>query len=266
MAALMVALGGCGVDLERARGAEGLLDVVRMQGTRPGDLAAMAVDPYDPNARYVGTVRLAGAPWAGTQPFLALYEQNAKDEDAGVRSGALRGLAFHGEPRHVPLLIEKLSDDDRLVRIEAARALQRIHSPQAVDALLASLRVPDPGSPAGEPEAEVRAEAALALGQYAQPRVVEALIGALRDDSLAVNRGALESLKTLTGQDFGVDDAQWVAWRDATTDSSQMFSARGSYAYPVFRRSRKWWEHIPLTPQPPNEAPAAPTGMPRQDL
>ena len=79
-----------------------------------------------------------------------------------------------------------------------------------------------------------------ATAQYAQARVVEALISALRDDSLAVNRAALDSLRILTGQDFGVDDAQWVAWRDGMTDSDAMFAARRDYAYPVFRRGRRW--------------------------
>ena len=87
------------------------------------------------------------------------------------------------------------------------RALQRLHSPAAIPALVKLVEEPN------EPEAMVRAAAADALGQYADARVLEALIAALRDRDLAVNEAARRSLQTLTGQDFGQNFRAWVAWR-----------------------------------------------------
>lgn len=260
------ALGGCSTDFERARGAEGIFEAVRLQGgPSPRELAAMAVDPYDANNRYLGTLGLAGAYFAGGEAYIALFENHADDPDSGVRSAALRGLGNHGEPRHVPLLVRGLSDPDDQVRLEAARGLQRLHDAGAIPALLSAIREPADArvQPGEEPNPDVRAEAAVALGQYAEPRVVEGLIAALRDESLGVNRAAVLSLRTLTGQDYGLDHEAWVGWRDRTSDSGEMFRGRGLYLYPVFRRSRKWWEYLPLIPPPPNEVPATPAGLPR---
>src|SRR5262249_27777046 len=137
-------------------------------------------------------------------------------------------------------------------RIEAARALQRLHNPVAVEPLLAALDMDK------ELEPRVRVEAASALSQYPESRVVDELIKSLRDDNLAVNRATQEALRTLTGQDFGFDRAAWQAWARGTPE---LFAARTVYVYPVFHRDKKWYEHIPLVPGPPNEQASIPAGL-----
>jgi hypothetical protein len=250
-------LAGCD-NFEQARGAESIFEAVAPQGRSPGQFAQMAMDQYDPNARYVGTAALAGAFFANEPAYVALFEDNADDEDPSVRAVAIRGLANHGEPRHAPMLAAALTDPDKLVRLEAARGLQRLHNPAVTDALLAALR---PRGPAGgEEEQEIRAEAAAALGQYADSRVIEGLIAGLRDESLAVNRASLASLRVLTGNDFGLDHAAWVEWRASAPD---LFAGRSLYLYPVFNRSRTWLEHLPFVTPPPNEVSGPPAGMPR---
>ncbi len=273
LAAPALLLAGCADDLQRARGAESVLDVVRANsaGPPPAELAVMAIDPYDANRRYVGTIGLAGAFFANEAPYIALFEDNARDQDAAVRAAAIRGLSNHGEGRHAMILVAALRDPDKQVRLEAARGLQRLHDPGAIDGLLAAIREPVGASPRRgeqsevweEIEPDVRAEAAAALGQYAHPRVVEGLIAATRDESLAVNRAAVASLRILTGQDLGLDHEAWVAWRDSAGTSDAMFRARTLYLYPAFRRSKRWWEYLPLIPPPPNEVPATPAGLPR---
>ncbi len=262
-ACLLAAIGGCGVDRERGRGAKGLLDLVRTTGPTPSELAAMAMDPYDPNARYVGTFGLASAFFASEPAYIALFEDNADDEDPSVRAAAIRGLANHGEPRHVPILINGLSDPDKVVRVESARGLQRLHNPIAVDPLLAAIR--EPGAVragVSEAEPEVRVEAAAALGQYAQGKVIDGLIAALLDESLAVNKSALTSLRTLTGNDFGLDHASWVEWRNS---SRELFAARSLYLYPAFQRDKAWFEYLPFVSPPPNEVAGPPAGLPRTE-
>ncbi len=248
------AMGGCGwVDFEPRPGATGLMDAFFTQPT-PLEAAQMAIDPYNPNDRYRGTLLLANAPFAGEPVYLRLFEDNIKDADPSVRTAATRALANHGQPRHVPLLIEALSDEDRLVRQEAARGLQRLHDVRAINPLIRAMRERT------EDSADVRTEAALALGQYAEHRVLDALFEALDDRSLTVNRAAESSLRTLTGQDLGLDRTMWVAWSLETTDA---FAGRQAYLFPVFSRQRYIIEYLPFIPRPPNETPAAPAGMPR---
>jgi len=244
-------LGGCeALGLELKPGATSIFEA--FAGPTPQDAASWAVDPYDPDKRYRGTLLLANAPFAGEAVYLKLFSDNINDTDPGVRAAAARGLGTHGGPEHAPLLIERLTDEDAGVRIEAARALQRVHSPDAVQPLLTRL------DPDVETEPQVRIEAASALGQYPENRVVERLIIALADENLAVNRAAQQSLRTLTGQDFGIDRARWLEWY---TSTSNAFAARSVYVYPVFARKKKFYEHIPFVPGPPNESPSTPAGM-----
>eukprot|EP01026_Neomeris_dumetosa_P071846 TRINITY_DN72849_c0_g1_i4.p3 TRINITY_DN72849_c0_g1~~TRINITY_DN72849_c0_g1_i4.p3 ORF type:complete len:123 (-),score=14.65 TRINITY_DN72849_c0_g1_i4:188-556(-) len=114
-------------------------------------------------------------------------------------------------------------------------------------------------SPDLEEETHIRAEAAHALGQYATREVLQALITAIDDRALSVNHNALLSLQTLTGEDFGLDRADWVAWFG---DTSTPFAGQTAYVYPVFSRDKRWIEYIPFFPPPPNEEPRSPVGMP----
>jgi hypothetical protein len=253
-----------GCELNVRPGAESIFDALDTQRPPP-QLAAMAIDPYDANNRYIGTLGLANM-WFASEPlYIRLFVDNIQDPDPAVRAAAARGLANHGEASHTPLLVTALTDKDRGVRLEAARGLQRLHNPGAINALLVAAREPLLGRDGrtiqqGELDPEVRAEAAIALGQYAEARVLQTLIAAVDDSDLAVNRSALISLKTLTGQDFGYSRAGWLAWVSSVQDP---FVGRGEYVYPVFQRRHRLYEYLPFVPPPPNETPAAPAGMPR---
>ncbi len=237
--------------MEMKPGARSIFQVFETES--PSEAAASAIDPFDPDRRYRGTLLLANAPWASSPVYIKVFTDNAKDEDPGVRAAAIRGISNHGSPDLAPLVLVCLRDTDAAVRLEAARALQRLHYPDAVPALVDAI------NPEIEPDVQVRSEAAIALGQYAQGTVIDALIKALDDENLAMNRGTLLSLRTLTGQDFGYDRAAWAAWNKA---ESQTFAARSVYMYPVFNRDKRWFEHIPFVPPPPNEATSTPAGLP----
>lgn len=242
-------LGACADELPR--GATSILQVFAQP--TPAQAAEWAIDKYDADKRYRGTLLLANQPFGGEPVYMQLYLDNIKDPDPSVRGAATRAIANHGQPDQVPLLVERLKDDDRLVRQEAARGLQRLHNPVAIPALLAAI---DEGK---ETDVDVRAESAHALGQYADNKVVQALIAALNDSNLAVNRNTLQSLRTLTGQDFGYDRRAWLDWYDSTKDT---FAARGVYTYPAFHRDKNLSEYIPFVPPPPNEPVSVPVGMP----
>lgn len=232
----------------------------------PAEAANLALDEFDPNNRFRGTQLLAGASFAGEDVYMRLFRERLADEDPGVRAVAVRAVGTHGRPEDVASVLPMLTDADVDVRVEAARALQRLHNPEAVPALLDALRVEK------QPEPRVRQEAADALGQYRQARVVEALIAALDDDNLGVNTRALASLRTLTGQDFGLSRARWTRFARGAASSENagsmdaLFAAGAGYTYPVFQRGRRWYEYIPLVPQPPNETPALPAGVSPADI
>ena len=254
----LVALAGCDSP-ESMRGATSLLQM--WQPPSPVEAAKMAIDPWDADARAKGTMLLANGYFGGEDPYHALYLRATGDEDANVRAAAMRGLSLHGQPEDVPVLAAALGDPNARVRLEAARALQRVHNPEAIDALILSIRLPVPGSPerTGEAEPTIRAEAAHALGQYAQPRAIQPLIGALDDRFLAVNESARRSLRTLTGQDFGVDRRAWLEWYRG---AEEPFAGRTAYIYPAFRRDKFFWGYIPFVPAPPNETASTPVGFP----
>jgi len=223
----------------------------------PAEAAAWAADPYDADKRQRGVILLANAPFGGERPYLRLYEVRMTDEDPIVRAAALKALALHGTSDHAPAIAERLTQDaSDAVRREAARALQRIHDPAVVDALLLAI------DPDREEDADVRANAARALGQYASPRVAQALIGALNDRRLNVNANALDSLAVLTGEDFGYDSRAWLAW---TAETPDLFAGRTTYEYPVFRRDPRIWEFLLPFWDPPNEVAATPVGMPAEE-
>lgn len=259
MLAVVAAIpGGC-ADLGELRpGATSILEV--FSGPTIAEAAADAIDPYDPDKRYRGTLFLAMQEFGGEPVYMQVYLDNLRDSEPTVRAAAARALGRHGEPVHVPLLIETLKDKDQRVRLESARALQRVHNPVAVGPLLTAIVEPDPRRPdsGGEEDADVRAEAAHALGQYRTEPVVQGLIAALSDRSLAVNRNALESLRTLTGQDFGYDTKEWFDWGQSASD---LFAAGRPYVFPVYWREARLIEYIPFVPRAPNEQSGTPAGM-----
>jgi HEAT repeat protein len=242
---------GCATDHLRP-GAESILALFAPPS--PEEAARMAMDEFDADRRYRGTRLLSTAPFAGEPLYIALFVDNADDPDAGVRAISMRALANHGGPEHAAILVRGLSDADRLVRWEAARGLQRLHNPAAIEPLLALL------SEEKEPDVAVRTEAATALGQYAEARVVEALIAALNDANLSVNLATLSSLRTLTGQDLGSDPKPWLEWYRSAGSSA--FAGRSVFTYPAFSRGKKWFEYLPFVPPPPNEPSMPPAGFP----
>jgi hypothetical protein len=248
-AVLLLICGGCESGGLQP-GAKSIFEVFKQPS--PSDAASWAIDKYDADKRYRGTLLLANAPFANEPIYIKVFTDNAKDNDPGVRAASLRGISNHGGPELVPIVVDHLRDTDASVRIEAARSLQRLHNPVAIPALLDAL------DPEKEPETQVRAHAAEALGQYGESRVIDTLVKTLDDENLAINLATVNSLKTLTGQDFGYDRGAWAAWNKATKEA---FAARSVYMYPAFHRDKNWYEYIPFVPGPPNETSSTPAGL-----
>ncbi|MEQ8317464.1 MAG: HEAT repeat domain-containing protein [Phycisphaerales bacterium] len=247
-----LALTGCGgIQV----GEESIVN--RFLNTPQANPAELARDPYDPDARYRGTVRLTMELLEPDDRILEIFRDNLDDEYAAVRAAAARGLGVHGVAADGALLAAALNDPEPIVRRSAATGLQRIHEPEATDRLLELIE------PTTEPDQNVRVEAALALGQYPQSDVVVGLVASLRSEteqSLAVHASVVRSLELLTGQDFGLDFIAWQSWID---ENGSWFADQQDYVYPVFSRSRAWWEYLPWMPLPPNETSSTPIGLTR---
>jgi HEAT repeat protein/MFS family permease len=82
-------------------------------------------------------------------------------------------------------VLKRLDDADPEVRQEAARALGRIGSDEAVDALIQRLR---------DPNSTIRPDAARALGQIGFPAAVPALIEALSSGSVELEEACAQAL------------------------------------------------------------------------
>ncbi len=250
---------GCDVFDDARPGATSIFDIFAQP--TPSEAAAMAIDPYDANNRYRGTMLLSTAYFAGQPVYVKLFEDRANDTDATVRIAGTRALANHGNTSHVPILVERLKDTDPLVRLEAARGLQRLHGNEAIAPLMDASRSPDVAraGDTAEENPEIRAAAANALGQYPTTEVVQHLILVMADPQLSVNNAALSSLQTMTGQDFGFNRRDWLEWYDNTKTP---FVAGTPYIYPVYHRDKKFVEYLPFVSPPPNEVAATPVGMP----
>lgn len=231
---------------------QSILDI--LQRPPPDQAVLWALDPHNADNRYRGVSILGDTSFAGEDIYVQLFVESASDPDSAVRTAAIRAISRHGRPEHASVLAQALTDESVLVRLEAARAAQRIHNPSIVPALFGRL------DPSAEREHDVRAAAAHALGQYAERRVLDQLVAALRDPSLAVNRHAAAALTILTGADLGLDP---IAWLEFVRDESEPFAQASRYRYPTFERNMRLVEYIPLYPAPPSDPPAEPIGLPK---
>ena len=218
----------------------------------PAEAAQWAADPNDRENARRGTVLLANAPWGGAAPYLKMYRLYAEDSlDPLVRAAALQALGRHGDAADAPLVAKSLTSPFRQVRLAASKALQRLHDPAVADTLWPRLvdRAED---------SDVRTEIAIALGQYQTPAVFQALVSALSQRELAVNVASLDSLRTLTGQNLGLEEDDWLRYYASTTAP---FASGRTYIYPTFVRQLDVWDRLIFWMPTVFETPNTPVGM-----
>jgi len=225
-AATLAPLVGCG---NRPGSGDFLGDAIdSVTPPTPSEAARDAFNVYDADKRRRSVALISGASFGGEPPYLRMYRLLLTDVDPTVRAACVRALGIHGTVEDVPELVIALQDDVSFVRWEAAQALQKIHSPEAIEPLITALRE--------DADADVRMASATALGQYPTPGVFQALIAALDDTSFSVAIAASDSLQTLTGQELGTDPRQWIAWSKQNAES--LFDEREQYTWQPFHRER----------------------------
>jgi hypothetical protein len=214
----------------------------------PAEEARNVFNVYDADVRQRAISNLAAAPFGAEEPYVKLYRLMIDDPDPTVRAAATKALGEHGSPEDVPTILIRLRESAAMVRWEAARAFQKLHNPEAVRPLVQTLTRDEDG--------DVRQAAATALGQYPEPEVFNALVSALHDRLHSVSYAARQSLKTLTGQDFGPDGGKWLAWSEDNTE--RLFDGKQEYVWQPYQappkfleRMQFWKERPPIPPQRP---------------
>ena len=220
----------------------------------PGQIARDARDGLvnnDPDKIRRSIALLSSASWGGEEAYLALYRLVSQYPDDTVQTTGIRALGRHGTPDDVPLIVIKLKRGADYVRWEAARSLQRIHNPVAINPLIATTKRVDE-------QVDVRLAAIGALGQYPKSEVFDALVGALNDRHFAVRHSAQKSLKILTGQRFGPDTGTWLSWRKKNQDS--LFKLGQTYVWQPYSKPPTFWDKAKFWKKRRSIPPRRPTG------
>jgi HEAT repeat protein len=130
-----------------------------------------------------------------------LARQIQIEPDPLVREAIIRAVAEFKTPLAQQVLEAGLADENQLVRVACCQSLGKRGDERSVAALANSLRQ--------DKQIDVRIAAAEALGKIKSPNSVSALAVALDDHDPAMQFAGMESMKAVTGKDYGGDVQAW---------------------------------------------------------
>jgi HEAT repeat protein len=117
----------------------------------------------------------------------------------------------------VPFLIEQYASANADTRAAIVLALGKLRDARAIELLLKAVQ---------DEDEIVRANAAFGLGAFYTEPVMSTLLFALDDSVEGVRNAAVESLRALSGLDFGQDKQKWNDWwqhqRDAIKPAGEI--------------------------------------------
>jgi HEAT repeats len=163
----------------------------------------------DPNVRFIAYDKL------GTKDLYAsLDEKNAAvdtlikkyndgKEPLAIRAVILRSLGNLGDKRARPLVLKATSDTDANIRAEACRALGKVGTPEDA-ATLAQIMTTDTLE-----DCRIAAIEGIGALKADDSRISEMLLEGMEHDDPAIRYACLESLRKLTGKDYGIEVAAW---------------------------------------------------------
>jgi hypothetical protein len=218
---------------------------------KPSDVAREAFNVYDADMRRRSVALLSSSYFGHEEPYVRTYRLLIDDQDPTVRAACAHALGIHGTTEDAPVLISLLKDETGFVRWEAAKALQKIHHPNAVMSLMDVL--------ADDEDADVRMAAAQALGQYPSRPVFNALVGALSDPNFGVVHAASDSLAVLTGYKLGSDGGDWLDF--AAENPSGLFRNGRQYTYKPYQKPPGRFDKIKFWENNDPPAPRVPVGL-----
>jgi hypothetical protein len=186
------------------------LDLVRDMEGRPRDTRT----PNTPDRRWKAISNLASRWFAHFPPYTTRFAAKAvgnaqtgekPDPDYVVRATTVRALNRARDASATPVFIQALADESELVRLEAAKALNNLPSPDAAAALLARLNDPNEAM-------DVRIAAAEAMRHYKSLEVARGLVAALDVREFGIAWQARRSLHVMTKTDMKYDQGKWLTF------------------------------------------------------
>lgn len=147
--------------------------------------------------------RVIGQDQAAQEAFVRTVAEKLRNEtDPLVRERIIRTLAELDAPAAVALLRAGLGDTDPDVRVACCAGLARHQDAESLAALTDTLR--------RDEDIDVRLAATRALASYRDPAAVRAMAIALEDRDPALQFRAVQSLRQMTGLDYGNDVGRWL--------------------------------------------------------
>jgi HEAT repeat protein len=137
-----------------------------------------------------------------------LARQIQIEPDPLVRESIVRAISEFNTPMAQQVLEAGLADQDEIVRVacceeigeRAAAGVEGI-GPNSVAALASALR--------SDQDLDIRLAATEALGNIKSPEAIKALAAALDDRDPALQYVGVQSMKSITGKDYGPDVQTW---------------------------------------------------------
>jgi HEAT repeat protein len=130
-----------------------------------------------------------------------LARQIQIEPDPLVREEIIRAVGQYHTPLAAQVLEAGLNDENQLVRVACCQSLGKRADEHSVPLLANTLRT--------DKQIDVRLAAAEALGKIKSPSSVSALAVALDDHDPAMQFAGIQSMKAVTGKDYGGDVQAW---------------------------------------------------------
>jgi HEAT repeat protein len=141
----------------------------------------------------------------------------AADDDPEIRCRAVLLLGRVADDATLPALLRAGQDAEMPVRLAAAEALGHKLDRPGVDAVLARCLE--------DPSARVREEAVIAFRRAPDRGVIPVLVGRLAREPLRLRAAIAETLKAITGLDFGPEAKPWEEWMVSARAAKRLFDA-----------------------------------------
>ncbi len=130
-----------------------------------------------------------------------LARQIQIETDPLVRKAIVRSISEFRTPMTQQVLEAGLADEDAAVRLACCKALAVHGGPPSIAPLAQTLQ--------SDKDLDVRMAAAEALGQFKTPESMQALTVALDDRDPALQYMGVQSMKSISGKDYGGDIQAW---------------------------------------------------------
>lgn len=157
----------------------------------------------DPDRGVRATAAIALGNYRHPMAAQKIMDAYAAGASVAARTDMIFALAHINDILAVPFLVARAKDPEPDIRAAIMLALGKLRDARVIPALLVGIK---------DSDEITRANAAYALGAYFSPSVVNALVSALADAAPRVRQAAAESLKAMTGIDYGTDQDRWQQW------------------------------------------------------